>query len=607
MYPTGFPKRWSFPRRRILRDLLLPGLLLFAASGCQDEPSPVAPDSPALFSAAGAEGDLITSDPMVFAEALQRIGNESEILIVLKDESVPRVASDFLLDLPLSADLVIGLPETAATAPRRRTPGFARAGARAHSEVLRTLTASGIEPYRHAPWAEVIAVRLPDEKLVPVLTSLLQHPNVDYIEANQKRPVLLDGGPLGSNPYDTKHTFHKVLEAWDYTRGGGAIVGVLDSGFAYDRNTGQWHEDGQLLTTTKGIQKNGFVDDYDAINNCDVTGGQPYGDCVPWDDHGHGTPMAGLVGENDNNLGYVGIMPEGLTISMKIAQNCSITGGCGSISSTFHIEDDDFYWGVKWASYNDVQVLSMSFSANHGWNSSVYNALYDAYHSYDILLLSSTGNPGDEGYEYPQKWSFVMGVGGLNSDGSNYGLDAYQEVSALAGGVTTLADCPSIHEFCSPGTYGVVGGTSSSTAITAGIAGLVRTYNSTLTAPQVRERLRATADPNQHYKVIAVAAVLNDRYTTVDISGPSYIDVQDTYTWEAMPVDGDGSYSYQWYVYWYNTGSWQTLGTSKTQSLAIMQEDGDFDMRVDVVSGDENASDTQFVYNAIGCSGVEIC
>jgi hypothetical protein len=100
--------------------------------------------------------------------------------------------------------------------------------------------------------------------------------------------------------------------------------------------------------------------------------------------------MAGLVGANDNSMGYVGIMPEGLTVSMKTAQNCSITGGCGSLTTEYYVEDDDFYHAVKWASYNDVQVLSMSFSSDFG--SSPYNALYDACYSYDILLLSSTGN-----------------------------------------------------------------------------------------------------------------------------------------------------------------------------------------------------------------------
>lgn len=613
MYPRGRSTCWTLSRSpRLLQGLLLPVLLVFTATGCRDEPTPVAPSTdPAQLFVAGSEADLITSDPPVFAQALQRIGNENEILIVLKDEGVPRIAAEFLLDLPLTANLVIGLPETAATAPRRHTAGFARAGTNAHSEVLRALTAHAVEPYSHAPWAEVLAVRLPEDKVLPVLTVLLRHPNVDYIEANQRRDMIPDGGSLGSNPYDIKHTFHKVLEAWDYTRGSGATVGILDSGFAYDHNSGQWHEDGQLLTSTNGIKKNGFVDDYPSYNifDCHETSGQPYGDCVPWDDDAHGTNMAGLAGANDNDLQYVGVMPEGLTISMKIAFNTYVAGnGCSTNwGPTYCIEDDDFYWGVKWASYNGVKVLSMSFSSGD-IGTAVYNALYSAYHEYDILLLSSTGNYSSQPRQ-PQKWAFVMGVGGLYEDGTSYGNNEYEEVSALAGGATTVAAC-SGSDFCVPdGSFNFSapdGGTSFATAITAGIAGLVRAYNPTLTAPQVRERLKATADPHQHYKVNAVAAVLNDPYLTVSISGPTYIDAVGTYTWEAMPAGADGTISYQWYVYWYNTGTLTTLGTSKTESLSVMQEDGHFDIMVDVVSGDENASETLFVYNAIGC-GTEIC
>ncbi len=466
------------------------------------EPTP----QPTRSVAGGSAGDLITPNPQEFAEALRRIGNENEVVVLLKDPNVAPMAADFLRELPLGGDLVVAVRDVPTGTKLRRKPGLARAGAAAQAALLRVLQNHGVEPYRTDTYA--LALRIPDDKLIPVLAVLLHHPSVDYVEANQARPVTFTAGPLGSNPSDIKHTFHDVLGAWNYTRGAGVKVGVLDSGYAYEQGSGMYHPDGQLLTFTEGIQKYGFSDDYASYNNCGANGTQSAGSCVPWDDEGHGTQMAGLVGENDNSIGYVGVMPKGITVSMKIAQNCAITRGCGSSYRTYAIEDDDYYWGVRWAGNNGVKVLSMSFNSSQS-SSSVYNALYDAYYRYDILLLAGTGNVAEDANRpYPKSWSFVMGVGGVNADGSNYGLDQYQEVSALAGGQTTFAYCASAYAFCSPGSYyGTSGGTSAATAITAGIAGLVRAYNPGLTAPQVRQRLIGNSSGAPHHIVNACKAV----------------------------------------------------------------------------------------------------
>jgi hypothetical protein len=233
----------------VFGSALQPGSLFWSSclAHARTERLPLEPENPDLMPQRGASvpagGDLVTSDPQVFAEALRAIDNENEVLVILKNSDFPRLAADLLRELPLSADLAIALPETPADAPRRHRPGFAPAGEPAHNAVLQALAAHDVHPYRHASWAEVMAIRIPDEKLVPVLAMLLHHPNVDYLEANQKRPIVLDGGfmfgdPAGSNPADIKHTFHDVLKAWDYTRGTGAKVGIIDSGFAYDRSTG---------------------------------------------------------------------------------------------------------------------------------------------------------------------------------------------------------------------------------------------------------------------------------------------------------------------------------------------------------------------------------
>ena len=244
---------------------------------------------------------------------------------------------------------------------------------------------------------------------------------------------------------------------------------------------------------------------------------------MPWDDFpgspgGHGTHMAGLVGANDNDQGYVGTMPEGLTVSMKIAHNEHITRGDhdGRVDK---IEEDDFYWAVDWATRNGIDVLSMSFTSE--WDKTIVNVLDAAYNRDDILLLSSTGNTKGDAYNDPQEESAVMGVGGLNSEGESIFVEEDEEVSGLSGGGTLDAYCPSPDRWCEPSgrdfydpyyydydreEYIGQGGTSASTAIAAGIAGLVRAHNPNMSASEVRQRLVNTAD-GPHNKLNAAEAV----------------------------------------------------------------------------------------------------
>lgn len=93
---------------------------------------------------------------------------------------------------------------------------------------------------------------------------------------------------------------------------------------------------------------------------------------------------------------------------------------------------------------------------------------------------------------------------------------------------------------------------------------------------------------------------------SVDIAGPDLIPSSDTYEWTAQPAGGGGSYSYEWYRktdHWYPRGSatchhdsaWQLVGTGQSYSTFVSGAEWDFRLRVDVISGNENASRTKHV------------
>ena len=523
-------------------------MTLAACDALDDSATPAA--GPAPLAAVEGSTALITSDPLAFASALREVDNENEVIVVMKGAAEPqRATSSFGAG---ADDLVIARPRLPGL--ERSDAGFAPVTDAAYATVLETLVGLGVTPYRHASWAEMMNVRIPDALVEPVVTALLSLPVVDYVEANQRRQIRFDTGsssalpdPQGSNNAANQHTNHHVLEAWGLSRGAGAVIGVLDSGFAYSVSSGQYHRDGSLLTANRGVHKLGFVDDYDGASNryafarCEEDMGQPDGACVPWDDgtkkdNPHGTWMTGIVGANDNDADAVGIAPDALTISMKISQDDGISDEFWSTA-----EDDDLCWAVTWARRNRVDVLSMSFSGAVGSCSS--SALRDAHNLNNILLVSSAGNDPGEFDRQPQAHPQVMAVGSATTPKS-----PIEEIIAQDRGVVTLdAQCPP-NDFCIPGTvvnFTRGGRTSSATAIVAGVAGLVVSYERangrSISGPELRRRLRATANVGEDHRVDALSAITQLR-TSVD--GTIYATTPATYTWRAVTNGGQAAYTY---------------------------------------------------------------
>lgn len=242
--------------------------------------------------------------------------------------------------------------------------------------------------------------------------------------------------------------------------------------------------------------------------------------------------------------------PKALVTSMKITHNSNTSANVclhSFFSDEYCIEDDDLVKAVDWASASGVDVLSMSFLGRFG--ASVYDALGDAYHYYDILLLGATGNP-EHTQEEPVRYEFVMGVGGVNADDTNYGRDGYEEVSGFAGGRTISSTCDAVEEptdFCRPNfnSYWSSGGTSAATANVSGIAGLLRSWHQGETAAQIRRRLQETAvGPNN--KVDALAALNAPDPLAVTIQGPTIVPESTTCSWIATGAGGNPPYSYSW-------------------------------------------------------------
>lgn len=545
------------------------GLVL---AGCQDGPLTVQPaeDLVSVASAAPSTvrtpaGDFITGDAVLFAQALKDIGPDGEVLVWLKEPGMPRPSAEFLLNLPGSATETIALPTEAPGAQRRNHLGAASVNGASVDAVVSALTRSGVGSVERLDALPVLIVRMAESSRVGALNALLRHPNVDYVSAARVRPVELTAAPVGSNPIDAKHTVHNIPQAWDLTRGSGGKVGILDSGLARSTTTGGFHSDGQNFGT-HGIVPLGFVDDECGTSTAN------YGGCVPYDDgwrdgsFPHGTGAAGLVGQNDNDYGHVGIAPHATTYSMKIWWNTHIGGHCGDniFSDTGGcVEDDDFIRAVNYGASRRMHVLSMSFSGSFG--SDVYRALATARNSYGVLLVASAGNLNTGCGKEPASFDVVMSVAAVDAAGNNNQCTSGRDVSGYFGGGSLGATCYK-YSYCdagNPGIMGGIGGTSAAAANVAGIVGLIRSYHPSESVSQIWNRLVSTAEgPNR--VVNAYAAITYRAPLAVGISGPTMVPAYTDGYWSATAANGTAPYSYTWYR------DGVAVGTGSTYSGTVM-------------------------------------
>lgn len=132
---------------------------------------------------------FITTDPAAFTKKLQEINNDFEVLIVLKDATVPGLAKQTIKELPTGTDDVIAIPATRINSQGRSSPGFASVNSQSRQSVKGILSSKNVEKLRAPDYGSVITATLPEKGTKGIIAALLNSPNVDYIEANKSYPV----------------------------------------------------------------------------------------------------------------------------------------------------------------------------------------------------------------------------------------------------------------------------------------------------------------------------------------------------------------------------------------------------------------------------------
>ncbi|MEO6078695.1 MAG: S8 family serine peptidase [Steroidobacteraceae bacterium] len=371
--------------------------------------------------------------------------------------------------------------------------------------------------------------------LSATLRALRADPDVELAEPDQwvKIQAYTPSDPLyAANQWYLQGTEISAIRAnaaWDITKGGNSaatstvVVAVIDTGVRLD------HPDlaGKLLPGFDFVSSTVFSNDHDgwdadpsdpgdsvtseeaatsafAARECEVRGSS-------W----HGTRVTGLIAANtDNGLGIAGT---GFNIRVVPVR---ALGKCGGFAS-------EVIAGMYWAAglsvpppllqstdltvnANPAQVINMSLGSDDSCSAAYATAVSDIT-AHGVLLVASSGNDG-AAVGSPASCAGALAVAGIRHAGTKVGysnLGPEIAVAAPAGNcVNTGLNQPCLFALATTTNSGTLGpvsnvysdrvfqptyGTSFSSPLVAGTAGLMKAVNPALTPALLIARIKASA------------------------------------------------------------------------------------------------------------------
>lgn len=170
------------------------------------------------------------------------------------------------------------------------------------------------------------------------------------------------------------------------------------------------------------------------------------------DDFGHGTPVAGIISANNNNLGIVGVTQNVEIYDVKVLDE----SGKGSVANLIE--------GIKWSIDQNVDILNISFGVQS--NSLELEAIIKEALSKNIIIVAAAGNTYGLGVDYPAKYKGVLSISAINENLIRISSSAKGKVDFVAPGKDILSTDGN-------GKYSLFTGTSFSTAYVTGVIATV--------------------------------------------------------------------------------------------------------------------------------------
>jgi subtilisin family serine protease len=369
----------------------------------------------------------------------------------------------------------------AGVASRASETALARAGVR----TLKRLRTPGLR---------TVEIRDKGRHSDEVLAELRRQPAVEYAEPDYRVHVdaLFPDDPHFGELWGLHNTGQDggamdcdidAPEAWSQTTGDSSlVVGVIDTGVDYtheDLAANMWRNPGE---TENGLDDdgNGYVDDVFGVNCITGTGD-------PFDDHYHGTHVAGTIGAvGDNGIGVAGVSWNVRIMALKFLD----ADGGGWTSDA--IECLEYATAMH---ANGVNV----WLTNNSWGGGPFSqALEDAIRASGqagMLFVAAAGNTG-------------LSLGSQPCYPASYDLDSIIAVAATDRNDVLWSHsnfCPIQVDLAAPGVeilstmpgdaYSPLEGTSTAAPHVAGVASLIWDRHPSASATAVKSLLLASVDP----------------------------------------------------------------------------------------------------------------
>lgn len=292
------------------------------------------------------------------------------------------------------------------------------------------------------------------------LKELENNPNIAYIEENIRITTLGNqfkvvsdvnasnsgnGVPKEESQWDIQSM--GVSDAWNegYT-GKGVKVAVIDTGIAKHKE----------LNITGGVSTVEYTNAF-------------------YDDHGHGTHVAGSIGARRDGLGIVGVAPDVELLAVKaLDQN-----GNGMLF--------DIVEGIDWAIQNNADIINLSLGTQV--HSQLLEDIVNRAYQKGIIVVGASGNDGEwdgsgDTVDYPARYESVVAVGSVDSS-LNRSL-----FSSTGQAVEFSAPGQDIVSTYLNGQYAISSGTSMASPHVAGMFALLKEKFPNKSNVELREELQ---------------------------------------------------------------------------------------------------------------------
>lgn len=336
--------------------------------------------------------------------------------------------------------------------------------------------------------------------VVRAARELSSHAEVEYAEPMN---IYATDGAAAFAPNDSLYAQQWALakvkadSAWNVSTGDSSVViAILDTGVEWphvDLTSKIWLNPGESgggkESNAIDDDGNGYIDDYHGWDFIGADAATPIGDNdprpnSPFSTHYHGTHVAGIAGAATNNS-------KGMA---SLGFNCKLMPL--KVSDDMESDPGIYNWtsALVYAADMGAKIVNCSFGGSS--YSQFEQDMVNYANGKGVLIVAAAGNKNSSLARYPASYRHVLSVAATTpTDGkasySSFGTTV--DVSA-PGGDDPFTTSRFIVSTWPPNAYHYLIGTSMSSPLVAGLAGLVCSVFPSYTPDQIAEQIRVTCD-----------------------------------------------------------------------------------------------------------------